>query len=190
MTKYIQDYYGILNVESDADNETIKEAYECNMKKYHPDVNNGAKAQKKYELSQEAYDVLSDGDKRKEYDKLREKALANQKKKEEKEKAKQDFDYDKSSKTSSKKGRSSFKGKRGSSFKGRGRSKSNLSSSFDVLKGLEKGGSVSKVLGAGVKAGNSGSLFSLSKLILGGAATAYSVKKGRDYINKGRKNQN
>ena len=51
MTKYIQDYYGILNVESDADNKTIKDAYECNMKKYHPDVNNGAKAQKKYELN-------------------------------------------------------------------------------------------------------------------------------------------
>lgn len=188
MTKYIQDYYGILNVEADADNETIKEAYEYNMKKYHPDVNNGAKAQKKYELTKEAYEILSDGEKRKEYDILREKALANQKKKEE-EKIKQDFDYDKSRKTSKQKGRSSFKTKGGSSFKGRRKSNSNISGSFDVIKGLEKGGSLSKVLGAGAKAGKSGSLFSLSKLIIGGAATVYGVKKGRDYMARGGKNQ-
>jgi DnaJ-class molecular chaperone len=184
MTKYIQDYYGILNVESDADNKTIKEAYECNMKKYHPDVNNGAKAQKKYELSQEAYDVLSDGKKRKEYDKLREKALANQKKKEEKEEAKKDFDF----KKSTKKSKSSFKSKGKSTFKGRGRSKGNMSSSFDLIN-VGKSGNIGKVLSAGAKGGSSGSLFSLSKLVLGGAATAYGVKKGRDYMSRGGKNQ-
>ncbi|RAP54170.1 MAG: hypothetical protein BZ137_03660 [Methanosphaera sp. rholeuAM130] len=191
MTKYIQDYYGILNIEADADNDTIKEAYECNMKKYHPDVNNGAKAQKKYELSQEAYDVLSDGDKRKEYDKLRERALANQKKKEEEEKASQDFDYDSSNKSSSKSGRrSSGRGRGGSAFKTSGRSKGGFNTAFDLTKGLDKSGNITKILGAGAKAGKSGSVFSLSKIILGGAATAYGVKKGRDYVNKGRKNQN
>ena len=191
MTKYIQDYYGILNVESDADNDTIKEAYECNMKKYHPDVNNGAKAKKRYELSQEAYDVLSDGDKRKEYDKLRERAIENQMKKEEEEKATQDFDYDSSRKSSSKSGRrSGGRGRGSSAFKTGDRSKGGLNSSFDLVNNIGKSGNISKIIGAGAKAGKSGSVFSLSKIILGGAATAYGVKKGRDYVNKGRKNQN
>ncbi|RAP51382.1 MAG: hypothetical protein BZ133_03130 [Methanosphaera sp. SHI613] len=185
MTKYIQDYYGILNVKADADNKTIKEAYECNMKKYHPDVNNGAKAQRKYELSQEAYDVLSDDEKRKEYDILREKALANQKKKEEEEKAKRDFDYERSGKSSSKRGKGNFKGRGRSGFKPRGKSRN----SFDILSSLEKGGNISKIVGAGAKAGKSGSLLSLSKIIIGGAATAYGVKKGRDYMARGGKNQ-
>ncbi|MBQ6219808.1 MAG: DnaJ domain-containing protein [Methanosphaera sp.] len=185
MTKYIQDYYGILNVEADADNKTIKDAYECNMKKYHPDVNNGAKAQRKYELSQEAYEVLSDGDKRKEYDKLREKALANQKKKEE---AQEKIDYDKSGQTSSKKSKSPFKGKGRSSFKGK-KSKSTASNAFDLINNVGKSGNLGKVLSAGAKSGSSSSLLSLSKLVLGGAATAYGVKKGRDYMAGGGKNQ-
>ena len=189
MTKYIQDYYGILNVEADADNETIKEAYECNMKKYHPDVNNGAKAQKIYNLSQEAYEVLSDGDKRKEYDKLRKRAIENQKKKEEKEAEKLDMDQLKEK--SSKSGRRSGKKGRGrSAFNTGRRSKGGLNSSFDVVNGMKKSGNISKIIGAGATAGKGGSVFSLSKLIIGGAATAYGIKKGRDYVNRGKRNQN
>ena len=182
MTKYIQDYYGILGVEPDADNKTIKDAYECNIKKYHPNVNNGAKAQRKYELSKEAYEVLSDADKRKKYDVLRQKAIANQKKKEEEEKAKQDFDYKKSAKNS----KSSFKGKKKSAFKGRGRSKS---SAFDLLGSVGKSGNIGKAVSLGSKAGKASPLLSLSKVIVGGTAAAYGVKKGRDYISRGGKNQ-
>ena len=187
MTKYIQDYYGILNIEADADNKTIKEAYECNMKKYHPDVNNGAKAQRKYELSQEAYDVLSDGDKRKEYDKLRERAIANQKKKEE-EKEKQSIDID-NFKKSSKKGKSNFISKGKSGMKGRGRSSNNLNNAFDLVNNLGGSKSVGKMVGLGGKSASASPLLSVSKVLLGGATAAYGVKKGRDYINKGRKNQ-
>lgn len=64
-----KDYYEILGVSKDADEKEIKRAYRKLAKKYHPDVNQGneAAAEKFKEVS-EAYEVLSDADKRKKYD--------------------------------------------------------------------------------------------------------------------------
>ena len=68
MTK-ARDYYEVLGVDKNADDETIKKAYRKLAKKYHPDTNAGnAEAEKKFKEISEAYAVLSDKEKRKEYD--------------------------------------------------------------------------------------------------------------------------
>ena len=66
----MKDYYKIIGVNRNADASTIKNTYLLKLKKYHPDVYNGDKTfaeQKTSELNQ-AYDVLKDDIKRKEYD--------------------------------------------------------------------------------------------------------------------------
>lgn len=64
-----RDYYAILGVERNADEKTIKSAYRKLARKYHPDVNPGDKsAENKFKEISEAYEVLSDADKRKLYD--------------------------------------------------------------------------------------------------------------------------
>ena len=64
-----KDYYEILGVSKDADEKAIKSAYRKLAKKYHPDLHQGdeAAAENFKEVS-EAYEVLSDADKRKKYD--------------------------------------------------------------------------------------------------------------------------
>lgn len=64
-----KDYYEILGVSKNADEKEIKSAYRKLAKKYHPDLHQGdeAAAEKFKEVS-EAYEVLSDKDKRKKYD--------------------------------------------------------------------------------------------------------------------------
>ncbi|WP_019139414.1 DnaJ C-terminal domain-containing protein [Peptoniphilus timonensis] len=66
-----KDYYEILGVSKDADDKEIKSAYRKLAKKYHPDLHRGddATAEKFKEVS-EAYEVLSDKDKRNKYDKF------------------------------------------------------------------------------------------------------------------------
>lgn len=65
MTK-AKDYYEVLGVDKNADDETIKKAYRKLAKKYHPDTNAGnAEAEKKFKEISEAYAVLSDKEKRK-----------------------------------------------------------------------------------------------------------------------------
>ena len=66
-----KDYYEILGVSKDADEKEIKSAYRKLERKYHPDLHQGddAAAEKFKEVS-EAYEVLSDKDKRKKYDKF------------------------------------------------------------------------------------------------------------------------
>ena len=66
-----KDYYEILGVSKDADEKEIKKAYRKLAKKYHPDLHQGddAAAEKFKEVS-EAYEVLSDKDKRNKYDKF------------------------------------------------------------------------------------------------------------------------
>ena len=64
-----RDYYDILGIKRDASAETIKKAFRKLAKKYHPDMNPGDKeAEAKFKEAQEAYAVLSDAEKRKQYD--------------------------------------------------------------------------------------------------------------------------
>ena len=64
-----RDYYEVLGLEKGADDGAIKKAYRSLAKKYHPDLNPGDKeAEAAFKEVNEAYDVLSDPDKRKKYD--------------------------------------------------------------------------------------------------------------------------
>ena len=64
-----RDYYEVLGVPKDADDAAIKRAYRQLAKKYHPDMNPGDKeAEAKFKEASEAYAVLSDADKRRQYD--------------------------------------------------------------------------------------------------------------------------
>ena len=64
-----RDYYEVLGVSKNADENAIKKAYRKLAKKYHPDTNSGdADAEKKFKEVTEAYSVLSDKEKRKLYD--------------------------------------------------------------------------------------------------------------------------
>lgn len=64
-----RDYYEVLGVNKDADAGSIKRAYYQLAKKYHPDANPGDKAaEEKFKEVNEAYEVLSDSDKRAKYD--------------------------------------------------------------------------------------------------------------------------
>lgn len=64
-----RDYYEVLGVDKNADDATIKKAYRNLAKKYHPDANPGdEEAAAKFKEASEAYAVLSDADKRRQYD--------------------------------------------------------------------------------------------------------------------------
>lgn len=64
-----RDYYEILGVDKNADDAAIKKAYRALAKKYHPDMNpDNPEAEVKFKEASEAYAVLSDADKRRQYD--------------------------------------------------------------------------------------------------------------------------
>lgn len=64
-----KDYYEILGVSKDADDAALKKAYRALAKKYHPDTNPGdAAAAEHFKEASEAYGVLSDPEKRRQYD--------------------------------------------------------------------------------------------------------------------------
>ena len=63
-----KDYYKTLGVDKNASDEEIKRAFRKLAKQYHPDVNKEAGAQEKFKEIGEAYAVLSDPNKRKQYD--------------------------------------------------------------------------------------------------------------------------
>lgn len=69
MAEQKRDYYEVLGVDRNADDTAIKKAYRQLAKKYHPDMNQGdAEAEKKFKEASEAYAVLSDPDKKRQYD--------------------------------------------------------------------------------------------------------------------------
>ncbi|MEE1085603.1 MAG: molecular chaperone DnaJ [Schaedlerella sp.] len=69
MAESKRDYYEVLGVDKSADDAALKKAYRALAKKYHPDVNPGdVEAEKKFKEASEAYAVLSDPDKRRQYD--------------------------------------------------------------------------------------------------------------------------
>lgn len=64
-----RDYYEVLGVSKTASDDEIKKAFRAMAKKYHPDMHPGDKeAEEKFKEAQEAYAVLSDADKRRQYD--------------------------------------------------------------------------------------------------------------------------
>ncbi|HEX5154643.1 MAG TPA: molecular chaperone DnaJ [Parafilimonas sp.] len=72
-----KDYYEILSVSKTASGEEIKKAYRKVAMQYHPDRNSGNKdAEEKFKEAAEAYEVLSDGDKRAKYDRFGHAAFA------------------------------------------------------------------------------------------------------------------
>ncbi len=63
-----KDYYEVLGVDRDADQDEIKKAYRELAKKYHPDRSDDPEAGEKFKEISEAYDILSDPEKREKYD--------------------------------------------------------------------------------------------------------------------------
>lgn len=69
MAEQKRDYYEVLGVDKNADDAALKKAYRVLAKKYHPDTNPGDKdAEAKFKEASEAYAILSDPEKRRQYD--------------------------------------------------------------------------------------------------------------------------
>ncbi len=72
-----RDYYEVLGIAKNATEDEIKKAYRALAKKYHPDVSKEANAADKFKEVQEAYEVLSDSQKRAQYDQFGHAAFEN-----------------------------------------------------------------------------------------------------------------
>ena len=72
-----RDYYEVLGVDKNATEAEIKSAFRKLAKKYHPDVSKEENAAEKFKEAQEAYAVLSDANKRKQYDQFGHNAFSN-----------------------------------------------------------------------------------------------------------------
>ena len=72
-----RDYYEVLGVPKNASDADIKKAFRTLAKKYHPDMHPGDKeCEEKFKEAQEAYAVLSDAEKRKQYSMVQAAVLA------------------------------------------------------------------------------------------------------------------
>ncbi len=65
-----RDYYEVLGIDKNASDQDIKSAYRKLARKYHPDVNKEADAESKFKEVREAYEILSDSNKRAQYDRF------------------------------------------------------------------------------------------------------------------------
>ena len=66
-----RDYYEVLGISRDASDAEVKKAYRKLARQYHPDTNPDDKgAEEKFKEVQTAYDILSDPEKRKQYDRF------------------------------------------------------------------------------------------------------------------------
>ncbi len=72
-----RDYYEVLGVSRDADDAAIKKAYRNIAKKCHPDINPSEEAAAQFKEASEAYEVLSDSEKRQRYDQFGHAAFEN-----------------------------------------------------------------------------------------------------------------
>lgn len=78
MAEQQRDLYEVLGVDRNADEAAIKKAYRKLAKKYHPDANPGDKeAEQKFKEATNAYAILSDADKRRQYDQFGHAAFEN-----------------------------------------------------------------------------------------------------------------
>ncbi|MQR01619.1 DnaJ domain-containing protein [Glaciimonas soli] len=71
----MNDYYAVLGIDSDASQSAIKAAYRKKAAEFHPDRNTASDAPAQFREVQEAYDLLSDTDKRQSYDENRRRSL-------------------------------------------------------------------------------------------------------------------
>lgn len=66
----LQNYYRLLNIEPSADLDTIKKAFRTEIALYHPDNNTSEGARVRFDMLVEAFDILSNTNKRKVYDEM------------------------------------------------------------------------------------------------------------------------
>ena len=65
-----KDYYELLGISKNSSQDEIKKAFRSLAKKYHPDINKDKNAEEKFKEINEAFQVLSDSQKRSQYDQL------------------------------------------------------------------------------------------------------------------------
>jgi DnaJ-class molecular chaperone len=68
--KAATDYYRVLGIDPDAELPTIRSAYRRLARRYHPDVAENKNSGRRFLIIQEAYEVLSDPERRRKYDRL------------------------------------------------------------------------------------------------------------------------